>query len=631
MKKIANLFVICIALVGFLMLVSCGETPAKCEHETGSWAANATEHWKTCSKCNKQVEKGAHAFGEYEEITKPAVGVEGLEARKCADCGYVDRKTIPALVVTTGVAEGDFAVYAKVPADWETVNCYYFGEDKNPLENTVSWPGQEMTLVNAEENVWGYVVPAGTGYVIFNNGSAQTIDLLFATELNYYVLQEGSDGKYTADYQLYTPAADQPELNKYPSEIAPEETYPLYVQLPETWTAPNAYWWGGKGSDAWPGNVLINVEGNVWTIDLSKSATGLIFNNDGVQTGNIESLGGLHAGNAFIVNEDLTFVPANYNEGVFEPVNLEVEVPTDCYIKGSMNNWSPVAEYQFNYDAATDSATFTVEIEQDAQFKVTVGPEWSIEFNSGNTNFPADAFADDGGNIKCIAAGKYVFTITDVTKGIRALTISLPAEYALYVQLPEAWTAPNAHWWGGKVDTQWPGNPLTNVEGNVWTIELPRDVTGLIFNCDGAQTVNIVDLNGLHAGNAFVVNEDLTFAAANYKEGVFEAIEVKVEVPTDCYVKGGMNNWSAVAEYQFSYDEATDSATITVEIEQDAQFKVTVGPEWSIEFNSGNTNFPADAFADDGGNIKCIAAGKYVFTITDVTKDTRALTIAVAE
>ena len=422
MKKIKTLLVICFALVAFAVLAGCEETPA-CEHETGSWAANAQEHWQTCGKCNEQVNKGAHTFGEFEVIAEPAVGIEGTQVRKCTECNYIERETIPALVVNTGVAEGDFAVYAKVPADWETVNCYYFGEDKNALENTVSWPGAEMTLVNAEENIWGFVVPAGTGYVIFNNGTVQTADLLFALELNLYTLKEGSDGKFVADYGTYTPAEDQPELNKYPTEIAEEEKYTIYVQVPTEWTNVNAYWWGGKGSDGWPGTAMIQVEGNVWTIDLSEAATGLIFNNGSVQTGNIESLQGLHAGNAYIVNEDNSVVAANYADGVFTPVELEVEIPTDCYIKGGMNGWAAVEEGKFIYDEATDTATLTIAIEADVEFKVTVGPDWAIEFNAGTAIFNAEQFADNNGNIKCIAAGTYVLTITDVTKDVRALTI----------------------------------------------------------------------------------------------------------------------------------------------------------------------------------------------------------------
>ena len=422
MKKIKTLLVICFALVAFAVLAGCEETPA-CEHETGSWAANAQEHWQTCGKCNEQVNKGAHTYGEFEVIAEPAVGIEGTQVRKCTECNYIERETIPALVVNTGVAEGDFAVYAKVPADWETVNCYYFGEDKNALENTVSWPGAEMTLVNAEENIWGFVVPAGTGYVIFNNGTVQTADLLFALELNLYTLKEGSDGKFVADYGTYTPAEDQPELNKYPTEIAEEEKYTIYVQVPTEWTNVNAYWWGGKGSDGWPGTAMIQVEGNVWTIDLSEAATGLIFNNGSVQTGNIESLQGLHAGNAYIVNEDNSVVAANYADGVFTPVELEVEIPTDCYIKGGMNGWAAVEEGKFIYDEATDTATLTIAIEADVEFKVTVGPDWAIEFNAGTAIFNAEQFADNNGNIKCIAAGTYVLTITDVTKDVRALTI----------------------------------------------------------------------------------------------------------------------------------------------------------------------------------------------------------------
>ena len=427
MKTIKNLLFVFVALFGILMLAGC-EQPVACEHETGSWAANAEEHWKTCGKCNEQVEKAAHSFGEFEIIAEPAVGIEGTKVRRCDVCKYVDSQTIPALVVETGVAEGDFAVYAKVPADWETVNCYYFGEDKNALDNTVSWPGAEMTLVNAEENIWGYVVPAGTGYVIFNNGTSQTADLLFALELNLYTLKDGSDGKFIADYGTYTPAEDQPELNKYPTEIAEEEKYTIYVQAPEDWANVNAYWWGGKGSDGWPGTAMVNVEGNVWTIDLSEAATGLIFNNGTVQTGNIEALQGLHSGNAYIVNADLTFVAANYADGVFTPVELEVEIPTDCYLRGASVGWDAVEAGLFTYDAETDTATLTIALAENDEFKVTVGTEWGIQFNASTATLLEGAF-EGTDNIICLVAGTYVLTITDVTKDTRALTIvAAPAE-----------------------------------------------------------------------------------------------------------------------------------------------------------------------------------------------------------
>lgn len=521
MKQIKNLLFICVALFGFLMLAGCVIEDNECVHETGSWAANVEEHWKTCGKCNEQVEKGAHNFGEYEVTIEPAVGVDGLKVRKCADCGYVDRATIPAIVVNTGVAEGDFAVYAKVPADWASANCYYFGEDSNALPNTTGWPGSAMTLVNADENIWGFVVPAGTGYVIFNNGlGVQTIDLLFATELNLYTLTDTVDGKFVADYGTYTPAEDQPELNKYPSEIAPVEYYTVYAQLPATWTAPNAHWWGADDT-SWPGNPLVNVEGNVWTIDVPKTASGLIFNNGGEQTQNIEAAGGLHSGNAYIVNDDFSFKAVNYADGEFTELR-----------------------------------------------------------------------------------------------------------YIVYAQLPATWTAPCAHYWGSE-STSWPGVALENVEGNVWKLEVSKGITGLIFNGNGQQTANIEAVNGLHKGNAYVVSDDCKFVVSNYNDGVFTPVELETPVITDCYIKGSMNEWSDNDAFKFTYDEATDTATLTLEIAADAEFKVTIGTGWSKEFNSSSATYDATQFGGSG-NIVCLVAGTYVLTVTNVTGEAPALTIALA-
>ena len=65
-----------------------------------------------------------------------------------------------------------------------------------------------------------------------------------------------------------------------------------------------------------------------------------------------------------------------------------------------------------------------------------------------------------------------------------------------------------------------------------------------------------------------------------------------------------MNGWAAVEEGKFTYDAATDSATLTITIEADVEFKVTVGPDWAIEFNAGTAIFNAEQFADNNGNIK---------------------------
>ena len=59
-------------------------------------------------------------------------------------------------------------------------------------------------------------------------------------------------------------------------------------------------------------------------------------------------------------------------------------------------------------------------------------------------------------------------------------------------------------------------------------LDLPTVASGLIFNCDGlGQTDDITSLTGLHSGNAYIVNDDLTFQAANYENG--ELLKGKVK------------------------------------------------------------------------------------------------------
>lgn len=335
MKKTFRGLLLSAVLFLAFVLTSCVSV---CQHVPGaSWRADAENHWKICDACQQQVETEAHTYGEWEVVSQAAVGVEGKEVRKCSVCRFYEERAIPAIVVETGVATGDTAVYAQVPADWTTVNCYFFGEDKTALDLTVGWPGAPMTLVDAETNTWGYIVPENTGYVIFNNGSQQTIDLLFATTLNYYKLSElDAEGKYLADYDLYTPAADEPELNKYPSDVViePETFRTIYVQLPATWAAHNIHYWGKVGS-AWPGEemTLVDAEKNIYSFELSSKVDGFLFGEgDGLdQTGDIIPNASI---NGYIV------VPADgkdtvtehvYADGVFaEPkVTYYAKLPAD--------------------------------------------------------------------------------------------------------------------------------------------------------------------------------------------------------------------------------------------------------------------------------------------------------------
>ena len=68
-----------------------------------------------------------------------------------------------------------------------TLCCYSWAEDGT---STKSWPGVAMTYLNTNDHgqkVYSVEVPKTVDYIIFTNGSSQTIDIGFdGTSLNYY-------------------------------------------------------------------------------------------------------------------------------------------------------------------------------------------------------------------------------------------------------------------------------------------------------------------------------------------------------------------------------------------------------------------------------------------------------------
>ncbi len=75
--------------------------------------------------------------------------------------------------------------------NWGNVNAYFFGTG-----GTVGaeWPGSPMTTY--EQNNMQIDIPSGATHVIFNNGSAQTVDLPLSGVVGYYLDGSQTDGKY---------------------------------------------------------------------------------------------------------------------------------------------------------------------------------------------------------------------------------------------------------------------------------------------------------------------------------------------------------------------------------------------------------------------------------------------------
>lgn len=418
MKKI---LLPCLLVVLALAVASC---TTDCVHEAGKqWEADENTHYHVCSLCGDRVDQADHTWGEWIVSVPASVGSEGSEYRQCTVCKKSQTRSIPAIVLATGEAKEDVAVYCKAPVEWTTVNCYYWGENID-ANKTVGWPGVEMTCVNESENIWGFVVPSGTANVIFNNGSTQTADLLFGTETNLYTLTvTNAEGKLLADYSSYAPAADQVELNKYP--ISEEETFrTIYVQLPEGWAEQNIHYWGAGVGSTWPGDALtlVDAEKHLYSFELSSKVTGFLFDAgvDQPQTTNILPN---EAVNGYVVSVDaegnVSYKACTYQDGTFTEVELEPDLVV-LYVKGSMNSWSDNDEFKLVVDG--DNATLTVTFVEEDVFKIATSA-WDIQFNSANTEMDDSLFTADGENIKCLVTGTYVITVFNYNSDARTCSI----------------------------------------------------------------------------------------------------------------------------------------------------------------------------------------------------------------
>ena len=100
--------------------------------------------------------------------------------------------TIPATTAPvtepTTTPSSTYTVKFTDSLNWDgTLYCYSWAEDGT---STKSWPGVAMTYLNTNDygqKVYSVEVPNTVDYIIFTNGSSQTIDIGFdGTSLNYY-------------------------------------------------------------------------------------------------------------------------------------------------------------------------------------------------------------------------------------------------------------------------------------------------------------------------------------------------------------------------------------------------------------------------------------------------------------
>jgi len=134
------------------------------------------------------------------------------------------------------VAPSDKVYYVNVN-DWTTVNCYAWNEDGS----NSGWPGLAMTKESFQlqgHDVYSYdAVSESYDKVIFNNGSAQTGNLIWKSDRYSY-----NEAWYTLE--SLQSADPQPEGTVYEK---------IYFVNSKGWSAVKCHVWAGAVATTWPG------------------------------------------------------------------------------------------------------------------------------------------------------------------------------------------------------------------------------------------------------------------------------------------------------------------------------------------------------------------------------------------
>ena len=107
----------------------------------------------------------------------------------------------PTTVQPTTVAETNTVVFTN-SLNWSgTISCYYWSDSNTSM---TSWPGKAMTYTETNsygQKQYSFEVPDGATYVIFTNGSSQTVDIPYpGGEVRYYALSTtDSSGHYNVE------------------------------------------------------------------------------------------------------------------------------------------------------------------------------------------------------------------------------------------------------------------------------------------------------------------------------------------------------------------------------------------------------------------------------------------------
>ena len=286
--------------------------------------------------------------------------------------------------------------------------------------------------------------------------------------------------------------------------------------------------------------------------------------------------------------DDVYFVILDPGEGMGEPVTYrsdegEIAENMDCGVQNG----------QF-YHVGDDGMGFRFDNE-------TCPDGWTAP-----TGYAFDGF-DGAGELNTLSSLNTTFTAKwrQIPQGETVLPLIEPeaaptsAQGSINVYFTDAlnWGDVYIHYWGSE-STEWPGTAMTLYEASndfgqpVYQAAIPAGVTGIIFNGNGLQTVDITESI---AADAQWYTTGETDDQGHYR--------VATASFNGCYyVVGTMTNWVINADYQLAQPTSGLYSMNALELTASDQFKIV----YSADNSTVTTWYPAD-----GDNYAVTQDGAY--------------------
>lgn len=388
------------------------EIKIACKHEFGTATpveGKQCEFSEKCSLCGVVNQYTKHTFTDADII--------------CDVCGHADLKVYYVKGSFNGFAVNEeFALEYDETTHTATVDLWL----------QVGHSFKIGTATGTDEEQWRF------NYDTVTFGAKAKDAFIPDNDRNMYCVAKGADAlgvKFTVTITglntiNHTMTIDTEEEYEIESVTLPTVSTGLFVLgTLNGWTASDSY---GLSSSNGVSKITLQLnvgdEFKIATADWSKEFN---FNNSSFETG-LFTAGGEYGNNLVVANAGTYTIIISGSSCVIVAGNGEdAELPdpvdeTALYLRGTMNGWSPNADYKFTKSGST--STLEVNLTAGDMFKITLGSSWddADQWNFNNITVGASLFTADTEdpmkpNIVVNTTGKYKFTVTGTNITVEAV------------------------------------------------------------------------------------------------------------------------------------------------------------------------------------------------------------------